>query len=157
MVFANFIHSFFFIGQCCPARGEKVMKINKVLCVAVIVGVGIGVAGCKTAEQKVMESGSKPMTQAELQKEHSRDRMVEWSSTNGSGTASYMADGTASVSWGSGSDTGKWWIADGKFCQKWMQARGGSENCYTTYRIGENRYERFSAEGSMNSRFAFTN
>lgn len=131
------------------------MNTNKFMLIAMAAGVALG--GCKTAEQKVMESGHKPVTHAELQKEYSRDRMVDWSSPNGSGTASYMADGTASVNWGSGSDTGKWWIADGKFCQKWMNVRGGSENCYMTYRIGENRYERFTEQGSLNSRFAFTN
>lgn len=113
----------------------------------------IVLTGCATAEKKAQDAGHTAMTQAELEQFHARTRNASWRnpSTGGSGSVTYNPDGTASVTWGGGSDQGNWEIRNGMFCNKWNTVRGGSELCTRIYHIGDNEYQTFDASGKLQS------
>lgn len=132
------------------------MKITP--CLITLVCAASALSGCKTTEQQLMESGKTPLKQEALSDQFSRDRTIEWRNSRGnSGTARYMADGAASIQWESGSDVGKWRIANDRLCQHWKNARGGNEYCTKVFPVGDNAYQLISDDGALNSTWSFTN
>ena len=108
--------------------------------------------GCTSAMEKHMETGAKPLTGAELKALYAEEVNMTWKNPRGaSGTAVRRPDGTQSVDWGSGSDTGKWWVEDDQLCQQWTTARGGKRYCITVFRTGEDTYRGFNSDGSISS------
>ncbi|MCB1959737.1 MAG: hypothetical protein KDE68_04300 [Rhodocyclaceae bacterium] len=132
------------------------MKINQLMTIVLISGMAL--SACKTAEQHLKESGKKPLNEAELKQLYASDRSVQWENTRGgSGTAQFMSNGSASVEWANGADTGKWRIVNGGFCQHWKVARGGTEYCSKVYQVGEKKYQFMDEHGMLSSTLLFTN
>ena len=122
---------------------------------ASVLGAAIALSGCGTAEKMAQDKGYAPLSQSELEQSHSRTRTVTWRNAAGNGgTATYHADGTAQVTWNGGADEGHWRIVDGRFCSKWTTVRNGVENCTRSYAVGENEYQAYNADGSLNSTFS---
>lgn len=130
--------------------------MNKAWMAAGAMGAAIALSGCGTAEKVAQDKGYEPVSQAEMEESYSRARTIAWRNARGrSGTATYHPDGTAQVAWEGGSDEGTWRIADGRFCSKWRTVRNGVENCTRTYKLGENEYQAYNADGTLNSSLSF--
>lgn len=120
-------------------------------------GLTLVLAGCGTAEKMAQDKGYPAATQAELEQKYSRTRTIVWSNPAGrSGTATYHPDGTAQVTWPGGEDEGRWRIVDGRFCSQWKTVRNGVENCTRSYRVGDNEYRAYNADGTLNATISFT-
>ena len=114
------------------------------------------IGGCATAEQKLMESGLKPLTDDQLREVFAkRPRTAEWSTANASGTIEYSPDGTQKTQWGRGGDSGTYQIRNGMICGKWKTIRNGEERCFTVYKVADNTYESFHG-GKKSSTLTFT-
>ena len=115
-------------------------------------GAAIVLSGCGTAEKMAQDKGYAPVTHAELEETYSRTRTIAWSNPAGrSGTATYHPDGTAQVTWPGGEDEGRWRIVDGRFCSQWKTLRNGVENCTRSYKVGENEYRAYNADGTLSA------
>lgn len=131
--------------------------MNTPLIGLVAAGFAVTLVGCGTAEMKAQEQGYAPLSQAELEQANMRTRTIAWSSPVGSsGTATYEPDGSARVSWQNGQDEGRWRIVDGRFCSQWKTIRNGAENCTRSYKVGENEYRAYNADGTLNTTFSYT-
>lgn len=98
------------------------------------------------------KTGAKPMTGAELKARYSKIETNSWTAANGnSGTGIINPNGTASVDWGSGGDTGTWHIKGDTVCHKWTTIRDGKEYCLTTFKVGDKKYRNFKSDGSLSS------
>lgn len=124
----------------------------------VAAGLALTLVGCGSAEKMAQDKGHVPLTQAELEQMHAQTRTVSWTNPAGrSGTATYEPDGTASVTWAGGTDTGQWRISDGRFCSQWKTLRNGAENCTRTYKVGDNEYRAYNPDGTLNATFSHMN
>ena len=58
------------------------------------------------------------------------------------GEVLFAPDGSAMVTMENptGSDEGRWRLAQGEICTKWQSARGGSEKCYRVVQVAERRF-----------------
>lgn len=102
-------------------------------------------AGCGTTEKAMQEKGVTPLSGTEL-RELLVGSTMNYRNTNGIvSTVNFRADGSAAVSWASGSDIGTWRIAGNTFCSKWNEVRSGQERCSRSYRDGE-KYVTFESE-----------
>lgn len=120
------------------------------------IGLAILLSGCGTAEKMAQDKGYEPTSQAQMEESYSRTRTIAWRNPAGrSGTATYHPDGTAQVAWEGGADEGTWRIADGRFCLKWKTIRNGAENCTRSYKVGENEYQVFNADGTLNATVSY--
>ncbi len=75
--------------------------------------------------------------------------------TTASGAAATMrldADGKASISAGTTSDTGTWRLSDTGYCTTWSRIRAGQERCFTVIRSGPS-LRVFNPDGSLSGQF----
>lgn len=109
--------------------------------------------GCATNEASLREKGATPLGAAEVKglmvtgkpiKGRAADSGYEYAAT-------FNPDGSASVSWDNGSDTGSWRMEGDRFCGKWKVIRNGQEVCSSVYRIGPNEYQMFRPDGNLQS------
>ena len=110
-----------------------VRKCINVVLVLALAGMCIGLSGCVTAQQKMMDEGYKPLTTGELTALFSGTRNAKWVGN----------DGTQMVTWASGSTDGTYSIKDGTFCSK-INIPGRGERCSVFFKIDENKYKLFS-------------
>ena len=80
---------------------------------------------------------------------------ISFKSAKATGTVIYHPDGKSELNWGKGTDTGTYNIRDGKLCAQWTKIRYGKEECFTIYKVGENKYKAMFPNGSLNSNFSF--
>jgi hypothetical protein len=70
-------------------------------------------------------------------------------------TAAFATVGSADIEWsgpdGSGSDVGAWKIEDETACMQWQTLMDGQENCMAVYDVGNDQYNMFNDNGSMNA------
>ena len=106
--------------------------------------------GCATTEKKLQDDNLKPLSQVELEALYEGGQTVSFKSAKATGTVIYHPDGKSELSWGKGSDTGTYDIRDGKLCTQWTKIRYGKEECFTIYKVGENKYKAMFPNGSLN-------
>ncbi len=109
---------------------------------------GLGLAGCETAEQKLIAAGKTPMSGPEIQ------RLLASATTRGTHetwtdfTIQHLPGGRITINWNadanSGSDTGIWRVKGDKSCKKWDTIWNGVERCWTIYKVGDNTYQSFT-------------
>ena len=108
--------------------------------------------GCAVSQKSLQEKGLKPITQKELEENYSRPVKIRWVNVqNQTGTAEYTPDGVARLQWQGGGATGRWRIADGKFCTTYPEIRGGAEACFVVYRTTPKETVSFAMDGSYNA------
>jgi hypothetical protein len=130
--------------------------MKKIWMAASLAGAAIALSACGTAEKMAQDKGYEPVSQAQLEEAYSRTRTIAWRNSAGrGGTATYHADGTAQVTWDGGEDEGHWRIADGRFCSKWTTVRNGIEHCTRSYKVGDNEYQVYNPDGTLNSTVSF--
>jgi hypothetical protein len=113
-------------------------------------------SACATPEQRLLESGAKPLTDDALRSVFATEsRGAVWKSAKASGAIRYEPDGTQYVTWNGGEDTGVYTIRDGKICGKWKTIRDGAERCSTVYRKAEDVYDAFFQDGRHNVTLTF--
>ena len=119
----------------------------------------LALAGCVATEKSLQARGVSPLTQSELKTLWSRTRTVHVWSYDYKVWADgiYTADGVAKVNWGRGEDEGVWQIKADTFCTQYPQVREGQEKCFTMYQIGENQYELYGPDRSLDVAMSFTN
>ncbi len=110
---------------------------------------GLGLAGCETAEQKLIAAGKTPMSAPEIQRLWASGNTVRGAhETWTEFTVRNFPDGTSTINWtsvsGTGSDTGIWRVKGDKYCKKWDNIWDGDERCWTIYKIGDNKYQSFT-------------
>ena len=113
---------------------------------------GLGLAGCETADQKLIAAGKTPMSGPEIQ------RLLASATTRGTHetwtdfTIQHLPGGRMTINWtsgsNSGSDTGIWRVKGDKSCTKWGEILDGVERCWTIYKIRDNQYQSVR-EGSL--------
>ena len=81
-----------------------------------------------------------PLTGDEL-KQLIVGKSCTWVNGKYSGTSSYMADGSASMTGPSGSESGTWRIKGSQLCDKWKESRKGSEKCFTYTQTSPGTYK----------------
>lgn len=110
-------------------------------------------AGCATNEAALREKGATPLSAAEVQKVMVSGKPINarTASTGVLSTSIFRPDGSASVDWGSGNDTGSWHMEGDRFCAKWKVVRGGEEVCFAIYRKGDREYAMFRPDGSLHA------
>ncbi len=124
--------------------------------IVTVIGLIAVLGACATAEQQLMESGAKPLTDDELRSVFAAEsRTAKWKGTQASGEIRYEPDGTQYLTWSGGDDTGMYTIRDGKICGKWKTIRNGKERCSTVYRKAENVYDAFFSDGRYNVTVTF--
>ncbi len=119
---------------------------------------GLGLAGCETADQKLIAAGKTPMSGPEIQRLWTSGATVRGThETWTEFTIRHFPDGRATLSWSydsnSGSSEGTWRVKGDKSCKKWDEVRDGAERCWTIYKIGDNKYQSF-AEGSGGAKWS---
>ncbi len=107
--------------------------------------------GCAENQAALEKSGAKPLTGAELQARFSKEVNTTWNTDKNSGTFASRPDGTMSVDWGKGNDTGTWRIVGDTVCRKWKTIREGKELCFTLFKVGEGKYKLYDPDGSYRS------
>ncbi len=110
---------------------------------------GLGLAGCETAEQKLIAAGKTPMSGPEIQRLWTSGAKVRGThETWTEFTIRHFSDGRATLSWSSGSNSGSsegtWRVKGDKSCKKWDEVWDGAERCWTIYKIGDNTYQSFT-------------
>lgn len=111
---------------------------------ALIAGVAAGalaLAGCAAAptESGLRSDGLRPMSEAELRAEFSRERRCRFDNWNRvTGTVSYRPDGRYDGDAGGAAFAGAWRIRDGLLCARSPQLRGGVELCLAVYATSAN-------------------
>lgn len=115
----------------------------------------LSIAACATSEQALQRKGLKALTGSQLSALFSRDRAVTWMNARTMGEGSYSADGSASMNWKSGSDTGSWRIEGDTFCTTWTTVRT-REACFTVYETDDMTFKQFWPDGSWNADFTIT-
>lgn len=129
------------------------MQQGKLAFLAVLIAFLIG--GCATAEQKLMESGARPLTDDQLRDLFAaRARSAQWMTASASGTVQYSPDGTQETQWSGGGDSGTYEIRNGMICGTWKTIRNGAERCFTVYRIADKTYKTFY-QGKVSSTLTF--
>ena len=109
-------------------------------------------AGCASREADMKATGGKPMTGAELLQRNSKEVKIAWNTPQGyAGVDTYRPDGTASVDYGKGTDTGVWRVVDDTLCTTWKTLRNGAEKCFVVYKVGDGKYKSFNSDGSLAS------
>jgi hypothetical protein len=102
-----------------------------------------------------------PLTGAELNKMFERGALLDTHNPNGAwkGSIVLSASGLAFAQWlagaSGGQDVGTWRIVEDTVCLEWKLphgfARGGEEQCYRHYRVGDNAYQTwYVANGKFN-------
>jgi hypothetical protein len=110
---------------------------------------------CATTEKKLQDENLKPLSQSELEALYEGGPTVSFRSAKATGTVIYHTDGKSDINWGRGTDTGSYNIRDGKICTQWTKIRDGKEECFTIYKVGDNKYKAIYPNGSLNSDFSF--
>ena len=124
------------------------MKWVVVACIPFLV-----LIGCKTTEEALKETGKKPLTSAQLEKLYSGKTVVGTNSTTGRGyQTKYNTDGSAILSSGSFTDSGKWWVENNAICLQWAIIKNGAKHCLQIYALGD-KYESINSDGYANSTF----
>jgi hypothetical protein len=103
-------------------------------------------AGCATGEQALKDKGVRSLDRNALQQTFAtRPSDFTWSNDRGlRGTLSYRPDGTLSVNWGQGADTGTYRITpEGEICSRWKTLRAGAEECSRVYSPAADLYVSF--------------
>lgn len=111
-------------------------------------------AGCKTTEETLKESGKKPLASSQIQKLYSGKTALGTSDSSGrSYQVKFNSDGTAMLDSGTLSEPGKWWV-EGKdiYCSQWTTVRDGAKRCLRIYDLGE-KYQSVDMEGYASSTF----
>jgi len=131
--------------------------MNNKLRITLMAIVAAALVGCQTSEEALKEAGAKQLTYAELTKIYSVPRTVAWSRADGaaSGTSVFQPNGTATVSWERQSDTGTWRIVGYTFCEKWIGALRGAENCYSVYKLKYGSFMTINDDGNVFTTFSF--
>ncbi len=119
---------------------------------------GLVLAGCETADQKLIAAGKTPMSGPEIQRLWASGATVRGAhETWTEFTIRHFPDGKATLNWttlyNTGSSEGTWRVKGDKSCKKWDNIRDGDERCWTIYKIGENEYQSF-AEGSAGAKWS---
>ncbi len=118
------------------------LKIS-LLMVAFFVVLGVG--GCVTAKQQMLDAGEKPLTEQELQILFaSAPTDVEVTHPKGTTYVNHFPDGTQKATWDGGSNEGRYWIENGKVCGKY---NGRPQRCSTAFKVAENQYKLFDDQG----------
>jgi hypothetical protein len=108
------------------------MKRCWLICAVVV----IGLSGCKTAEQALLESGVKPMHEAQMREEfigntlygetESGRRWIEYLDPNGTARTKWVANGAT--------QKGTWSMKDFRSCFSYEGNNAGIPLCFTTYK-----------------------
>lgn len=121
------------------------------------------IQGCATVadtvapnEQSMRDAGAEPLDTAALFELHDGDPVrMSWTSPQGAGTAELNLDGTWSVNWGTGSDSGEYYIATGQFCSMLQNTRP-EMRCTTFYPTeNPNEYMTFDADGNWAGTYTY--
>ena len=101
-----------------------------------------------------METGKNPLTSTQIKKVFSGNTVA--GTANASGHAyqiKFDTDGSATLSSGSFTDSGKWWV-EGKdtYCVQWTTANNGAKRCLRLYDLGD-KYESINSDGYANATF----
>lgn len=112
---------------------------------------GIALAGCKTAEQALIEAGKKPITAAEVTALRSDNTISVQTASGYTGAGFWKADGSISYKADSSSSfdsKGTYEIkADGQTCVKWENPRM-TGRCVKTYAKEGGKYVEIELDGS---------
>lgn len=122
--------------------------MKKRMTLAVAMGVWMALSGCISRELQLKMSDAKMLNQGELGQLFYADRMVEFSSPDGSAAVTYHPDGRQEIEWNNGKDSGSFRIENEQFCSTWTKLRKGEESCSKVYRIDEKEYEFISIDGT---------
>ncbi len=119
---------------------------------------GLGLAGCETADQKLIAAGKTPMSGPEIQRLWTSGAKIRGThETWTEFTIRHFPDGKATINWNadanSGSDTGIWRVKGNKSCKKWDNIWDGDERCWTIYKIGDSQYQSFTG-GSAGAKWS---
>ena len=105
--------------------------------------------GCATTEKKLQDDNLKALSQAELEALYEGGTTISFQTAKFSGTTIYHSDGKSEAHWGTAKDTGTYDIRDGKLCAQWAWIRNGKEECFSIYKLGDNKYKAISPNGSF--------
>lgn len=138
-------------GQSVDGIGKKWEVMMRVITIILII-CGMLVA-CKTTEESLRESGNKPLSSTKIKQLFSGKTGSGTSSKGRSYQVTYNTDGTAVLSSGSYSDSGKWWV-EGKdtYCSQWTKLRDGAKRCLHIYDIGD-KFQSVDMDGYASSTF----
>lgn len=113
----------------------------------------LALAGCKTTEEALKETGKKPLTSAQIKGLLSGKTTVGTNTKGRSYEVMRAADGKMDLTAGSFSDKGKWWVeGPNLYCSQWNKLRNGEKGCRRVYDIGE-KYQFISLDGSEGAVF----
>lgn len=100
------------------------------------VAILVGLTGCKTAEQALLEQGIKPMHEAQMREEfvgntlygetQSGRRWIEYIDKNGTVRSKWVSNGAL--------EKGTWTINEYRSCFSYEGSNAGIPLCYTTYK-----------------------
>ena len=124
------------------------MKWVVVACIPFLV-----LIGCKTTEEALMETGKNPLTSTQIKKVFSGNTVA--GTANASGHAyqiKFDTDGSATLSSGSFTDSGKWWVENNAICLQWAIIKNGAKHCLQIYALGD-KYESINSDGYANATF----
>lgn len=115
----------------------------------------IVLSACAATESSLRAKGAAPLAGAELTQAYGSGKPLSARATSGGmSTATFNPDGTATVDWGSGNDTGRWHTDGDRMCVTWTKVRGGEQTCFRTYRTGAGEYAMFRLDGSPHATFS---
>lgn len=109
--------------------------------------------GCVTTEKSIKDKGMSALPADELRAVLTSGELEHRSASGNMSTVVFKADGSANVSWGSGSDMGVWKMDGNAFCAKWNEVRGGQEKCFRVYRTSVDEYSVFGTDGALTGVF----
>lgn len=120
--------------------------------IALFICLVVALGGCVTAMQKKLDLGITPMGNQELKNLFSTHFESSYYSAkrNNTITLQYYPDGTQKLISPTFTDEGTYTIRGGEQCSKWKKIRNGAEKCTTWFDIGDNKYETYDRDGSMN-------
>lgn len=112
--------------------------------------------GCVTAKQKALDSGLKPVTNAELKMLFAEKNTANWVNTEKGRTAvvTYLPDGSLSADSGGETYIGTYSFKNDEYCSK-MDHRNGEVRCTTWFKVEDKTYHLFKTNGSMAGKLTF--
>jgi hypothetical protein len=133
----------------------KIDNLRKFRLILLFISAVFVLSGCVTPEQKLLDSGMKPLTSQQYQVLFTKPQTATYVNDKGAFTVKYYPDGRQEVSSPMIHDTGTWRISNGKECSKWKTIRHGNEVCDTWFKVSEGKYEVYSSEGSKKGVLTF--
>lgn len=104
-----------------------------------------------THEVKIQEAGARLMTQADLEALFSKELNTSYVTPRSKGTSKYLPNGTLTIDWGSGDDTGTYRLVNGQYCSKLDTIRK-NERCVKVYQVGEKEFHFVGPSGELSSK-----